>query len=55
MNCILQAEVILTLTREQAEQIHAAVSALGSKVVWDGWCELETVVREQCARQGVQL
>ena len=55
MNRILQADVILTLTREQAEQIHAAISGLGSKVMWDEWRELASVVRQQCCKQGVEL
>jgi len=59
MNRILQAEVILTLTREQADLLRIAVDwAVG----WDSdhepdrdFQELLELVRQQCAKQGVQL
>lgn len=59
MNRILQADVILTLTREQAERIARLLdtAARVSRVpaYRREWVEVEAVVREQCAKQGVQL
>lgn len=50
MNRILQAEVILTLTLDQAEEVLKALRydrAIGSDVLG--------AVMEQCAKQGVEL
>lgn len=52
MNRILQADVILTLTADQARAVLAALdSAMTPDCVW----ELFGVVSDQCAKQGVQL
>ena len=57
MNRILQADVILTLTREQTEALFGLVEQRHPAVV--GWTDLEaetlSSLREQCAKQGVQL
>lgn len=52
MNRILQAEVILTLTREQAEELAYELKYPDSMVLTNGTVE---VVLEQCLRQGVSL
>ena len=59
MNRFLQAEVILTLTVDQARLVSIAVhrgfldafTPAGSEM----WLELDAVVATQCARQGVSL
>lgn len=61
MNRVLQAEVILTLTREQAEMVllsvglTAAYSEHDQPDAVEAWSAVNLVVAEQCAKQGVQL
>jgi hypothetical protein len=52
MNRILQAEVILTLTADQARQLLEAAYELEIVVVGT---DTRDALREQCAKQGVQL
>lgn len=56
MNRILLAEVILTLTREQAEGLLDFIEEARSKFCWsDEQVRAIRAVREQCAEQGVKL
>ena len=62
MNRILEAEVILTLTSEQASRVAAALHFAARDVYRNCGCEqggayLDTyeVVRQQCVRQGVPV
>lgn len=52
MNRILQADVILTLTLEQARELVAEFTLPDSQVLSMGTVD---VVLEQCAKQGVRL
>lgn len=52
MNRILQAEVILTLTAEQARELVAELECPDSQVLSMGTV---AVIVEQCAKQGVEL
>lgn len=60
MNRILTADVILTLTVEQAMAVASAISMAESSALIDGhrddaaeFGDLYQVVRAQCAKQGV--
>ncbi|WP_266170764.1 hypothetical protein [Dyella subtropica] len=62
MNRILQADVILTLTFHEADAVLTAVDgmaeaerAVGKLELADAWVRFAQVLREECARQGVQL
>jgi hypothetical protein len=55
MNRILQADVILTLTREQAARLLASVDFAVRRTHQAEYVDLLVFLREQCAKQGVQL
>ena len=53
MNRVLLAEVILTLTREQAERLLVAVEHANEQRA-GAWDVLLHALPEQCAKQGVR-
>lgn len=58
MNRILQADVILTLTLEQASRLAALLGYVNrsrSCVPDQQYREIVALVREQCSKQGVRL